>query len=443
MRSILPVIVLILALVTAWPCVADDAAVISRGTCGAAGSVCELPLTLETCYFRALRQSEAIAIDADRIRVADARFLQALSISLPHISFLSNDYQEEKQNEGSPEFNSLAPSKSSVRAFNVKQTLFSGFKALAALRGVGQEKKQRTKEKERAEQLLLADVANSYYLLMEVREDIIAREKIRIALRDRVLELRDRERLGRSKPSEVVNAKAQLYSVEADIEVARSQEVIARQLLEFLIGGPAGQLKDTRELPPALMPESYYVAMADGRPDVQATKFGWEYYKSAARVQDSYFLPTVDVNGNYYTQRTAFDKGVDWDVTLSVNVPLFDGGLTLGKSQEAWLQADQARLDYHRTRRKAPYDIMDAYTRLRSAMAVHEARHKQYATAKLNYYLQRRDYQRSLVSNLDVLASIQTLQNAQREYIHALYEAKRQYWNLRVAVGQGIGRAVE
>ena len=106
-------------------------------------------------------------------------------------------------------------------------------------------------------------------------------------------------------------------------------------------------------------------------------------------------------------------------------MPIFDGGYTLGKSQEAWLQADQARLEYYRTRRKAPYDIKDAFVRLKSAMTVREARKRQYDTAKLNYYLQRKDYIRSLVSNLDVLSSIQTLQNAQRDYIHALYEAKR------------------
>ena len=71
-------------------------------------------------------------------------------------------------------------------------------------------------------------------------------------------------------------------------------------------------------------------------------------------------------------------------------------------------------------------------------MAVQDALKKEFTTAKLNYYLQRKDYERSLVNNLDVLAAIQTLQNAQRNFIHALYEAKREYWQLRVAVGQSM-----
>lgn len=420
---------------------ADDAAVVIKGTRGSdINAACSNALTLPECYKRALRQSETIAMTSDFIRITDARFLQAISIMAPHFSFISNDYQEAKKTELGP-LQGLTPSKSSVRQFNMTQTLFSGFKAFEALKASGQEKRQRTKERERAEQLLLVDVSNYFYLLMETREDLKAFRKIEKALVDRVKELRDRERLGRSRQSEVVNAKAQLYSVRADIEIAKAQEILARQILEFLIGGPAGTIRDTSELPPQLMPENYYVAMADDRPDVQAAKFGWDFARSSARAVDSGFLPTVSVDANYYTQRTAFDKHVDWDVNLSVDVPIFDGGYTLGQSKEAWLKADMSRLEYQRTRRKAPYDIKDAYTRLKTAMAVHETRRKQYNTAKLNDHLQKRDYLRSLVSNLDVLAAIQTLFNSQRNHIHALYEAKRQYWQLRVAVGQGIPEA--
>lgn len=437
-------IIAVMALVFAvCPVKADDATLISKGTCGTeVGGICEKALTLEECYRRALKQSETVAITADLIRIADARFLQAISIMAPHFSFISNDYQEEKVHEMGT-FQELAPPKSSQRRFNVRDTLFSGFKALEAIKGSKQEKNQRKKETERAQQILLVDVSNYFYLLMETREDLRALRKIEKALDDRVKELRDREHLGRSRPSEVVNAKAQLYGVRAEIEVSKAQEILARQILEFLIGAPAGNLRDTSALPSGLMPENYYVSMVDNRPDVQASKFAWDFSKSAARVVDSNFLPSVDVDANYYTQRTAFDKGIDWDVTLSVNVPIFDGAYTLGQSKEAWVKADQARLEYQRVRRKAPYDIKDAYIRLSRAMAVYKARQKQYNTAKLNSYLQRKDYSRSLVSNLDVLAAIQTLLNSQRDYIHAMYEAKRQYWELKVAIGEGMPEALQ
>jgi outer membrane protein len=403
------------------------------------------PLSLADCYRLSLKQSEVIAINADMIKIADARFLQALSIMLPHFSFISNDMQEE---QGPPpitgsasttsEFQSLDPTRSSDRRFNVKQTLFKGFKAFAAIKGSKFDKNQRIEQKIRAEQLLLVDVANAFYLLIEKREDIRALKRIESALYRRVKELRERERLGRSRPSEIVNAKAQFYAVQSNIEVVRNQATLARQLLEFLIGQPVRDVVDSYEIPTKLQPKEYYLVKSERRPDVLAAKYAALVAKQEYRMVDSDFLPTAVLEADSYTQRTGFSKGVDWDVMLRVDVPIFDGGYTLGRSKEYSLKADQADLEFRRVRRRAPFDIKDAYANLYTAISVQESLRKAYTTAKLNYYLQRKDYERSLVSNLDTLASIQTLQDAQRNYIRALYEAKRLYWRLRVAVGEGM-----
>ncbi len=393
-------------------------------------------LTLADCYQMAIVQSEIIAINTDLIKEADAHFLIALSEILPHVSFQSMDFQQASntvEEAGGSAFSSL---KSSTRNFNVTQTLFNGFKAIAAIKGSKYEKTQRIDEKIRAEQLLLVDVADAFYLLKQEREDLKVLKRTRKALADRVKELISRERLGRSKPSEVVNVKAQFYGVESSIELVKSQEIVARQLLEFLVGQPVGVITDTYPFPIKLMPQEYYVAKSDSRPDVQAAKFAWQLSKENIRVADSGFLPSAGLSANYYTQRTGLDSGTDWDVTLNVTIPIFEGTEVLGQSKLANLQADADMQEYRRKKRIAPYDIKDSFASLVGAMAVHDALKKAYATAKLNYHLQKKDYERSLVNNLDVITSIQTLEDSERNYIRALYEAKRQYWQLRVAVGQ-------
>jgi len=398
------------------------------------------PLTLSDCYRLSLIQSEAIAIDADQIKIVEAHFLEALSIVIPHVSFISMDIQRAKKSGGSSVSTSggilSSSATASQRQFNVTQTLFNGFKAIAAIKGSGYERGQRTKEKIRAEQLLLVDVANAFYLLLEERDDLQALERIGMALDNRVKELITRAKLGKSRPSEIVNAKAQFYSVVATVEQIQAREVVARQLLEFLVGGPVGEIGDNYKFPAKLKPENYYVSRASTRPDVEATKFAWEVAKENIIVADSDFLPTVGVDANYYTQRTGSNKGIDWDITLQVNVPIFEGTEVLGRSKEANLRADQRRLTYRRTNRQAPYDIRVAYNDLTAAMEVRDTLRKAYKTARTNVHLQVKDYDRRLVNNLDVLAGIQTLENTERNYIHAYYEAKRQYWQLRVAVGQ-------
>jgi len=392
-------------------------------------------LTLADCYRLALAESEKIAIDADQIKIAEAHFLTVLSTITPHISFLSQDYQEKKLT-GAAAIGIIQVPKTSQRQINLTQTLFDGFKTIAAFKRTHYEKSQFINEKIRGEQLLLLDVANAFYLLIEKREDIRALEKTRFALDDRVKELIARARLGKSRPSEIVYAKAQLYSVEATIEGAKNQEVIVRQLLEFLIGWPVGELADDYDFPLKLKDENYYTAKASARPDVAATEYAWHASKENIKVVDSDFLPNAGISANYYTQRTASNKGVDWDVTFAVSIPIFEGTDVLGRSKEANLLADQSWQTFHLTRRQAPYDIKDAYTTLTTAMSIQNTLRKAYTTAKYNYHLQKRDYGRRLVSNLDVLAAIQTMNDSERNYIHALYEAKRQYWDLRTAVGQ-------
>ena len=392
----------------------------------------EAPLTLSECYRLAVAQSEVIAINSDLIKETEAHFLEALSIMVPHVSFLSVDVRQKKS--GAADVDN--PTRLPQRQFNVTETLFSGFKALNAIEGSKYEFTQRTQEKIRAEQLLLVDVSNAFYLLKEEREDLNVLKKTRDALSSRIKELIARESIGRSRTSEVANAKTQLYGVQAAMRQVKSQEVIARQLLEFLVGRPVDEISDTYKFPIPLMDEGYYTAQALLRPDVKAAKSAWQVANELRKVADSDFLPQVDVEANYYTQRPDSLRGVDWDVTLGVSVPIFEGTEVLGRSKAAALQADQNLELYKRAMRKAPYDIKDSYVRLVTDMEVHDALNRAYTMARYNYYMQKKDYERSLVSNLDVLAAIQTLQDAERSYIHALYEAKRQYWQLRVAAGQ-------
>ena len=394
--------------------------------------------TLPRCYALSLRQSELIAVNADRVKETEARFLQALSIMMPHVSFISNDMQEASPNDPGTTFSTLKPTKSSNRRFNYSQTLFSGFKAFAGMKGANLERKQRINEMVRAEQLLLVDVSDAFYTLMEKREDLGALGDTKRALVKRITELKSRERLGRSRQSEVVNAKTQLYIVESTIELVKSEEDITRQILEFLMGSSIGETKDNYPIPSELKSEEYYLSRSNLRPDVEAAKYAWQTAVQASKIVDSDFLPTVDVDGNYYVQRTGFDEGTNWDVTLSVNIPIFEGTETLGRSKEYALKADESKLLFERAKRISPYEIKDAYVKLNAAIAVYECLKKAFNTAKLNYHLQRKDYERSLVSNLDVLASIQTLEESQRNYIRALYAAKRLYWRLRVAAAEDI-----
>ncbi len=387
------------------------------------------PLTLADCYALALKQSETLAIHQELITQAEARFTQALSGILPRASFVSTD----KRQDGSGS-SAFTLKQVPERKFTFSQPLFSGFREFAAMAGTKAERRQRMLEKTRAEQLLFVDVANAFYLVLEQQKDLAVLAVIQRALTDRVEELTAREQIGRSRPSEVVSAEAQRLRLEADLELARAQDVIARQLLGFLTG--LDQIESLQDLAlPPLAEENPYLAKAVNRPDIGAVQAAAQVAEHQVDVAKADRWPTVSLGGNYYLERVGNAKDITWDATLTVDVPIFQGGQTRGAIAQAASQARQATLVAAEARRRAILEVRDAYASARAALARRDALATAAAASEEDYRLQVDDYRRSLVNNLEVLQTLQVLEAARRDLLHAEYEAKRQYWHLRAAVG--------
>ena len=396
------------------------------------GAAAEDGLTLPECYALALKRSEQIAIQQELIRETEGRFLQALSGALPRASFEASKKRQDGTNSSAFTLKDIPE-----RKFVFSQPLFSGFKEFAAMAGSRAERRQRLQEKARAEQLLLVDVANALYLLREQLEDLGALEAIRVALTERLDGLKQREQLGRSRPSEVASAEAQLRRVEAEMELVRSQESVARELLEFLTGlDHIEAVADSDASLPALEGIETYLAKADQRSDVRAAKEAWRVAEQEVAIARAKFFPTLGLEGNYYVERAGVAEDVKWDAALKVDVPILQGGQSVGATKEAAAREREARLRFGERTRSAGLEIHNAYTKLQAALARTAALEKALKASEESYRLQVEDYRLNLVNNLDVLRELQALQDARRDFIHATYDAKRLSWQLRVAVGE-------
>lgn len=395
------------------------------------------PLNLKHCYDLALIRSEMIAMDTELIKQAEAHYLQALGIMLPHVGFEMTEIQQDTGKDGGSDAAMIGfKSKTSEVGFVFRQQLFNGFKEIAAMAGSKNETSQYRYQREHAEQQLLVDVVYSFYLLAEIREDMAALRGIKGQLAHRICELRERENIGRSRYSEVVEARTQLYRVKALIEVDKNRENVARHLLEFLIGEEVGDIAYTEEAELLLFSEDEYLTKIECRPDVRALYESWQMWDKNIVVAASGSMPKVFLLGDYYTQRTGFYKNLDWDVTLNIDVPIFEGTETIGAVKQAISQANYAKLQLERKRRLAVEDIRDAYDTASSAVEIRDKYIKAFDSSQLNYSLQKKDYDMSLISNLDVLSALRTLYDSKRDYIHSAFEVKRAYFQLLFSVGE-------
>lgn len=400
-------------------------------------------LTLAEAYKLALARSEDIAISQSAIDEAQGHFYQAFDVIMPSVHFeMSRMYQDapERSSVSSDGISSSATRPNTpMKRFTFSQPLFSGFKEFAALQGAGAEKAQRRFERKRAEHLLFIDVMEAYYAYLQSGRDVLVLEETKKALGARVQELDQRVKIGRSRDTEIEEARAEEKVVEADLLEAQRLREVSKELLEFYIGKAVNEEPVEDEIPDKEDPSlSYFLSKANDRPDVKASENAQTLAEKNVVAAQAGLFPTAKVEGNYYTQRVGFQSGNDWDTTVTVDVPIFEGTQVIGDIKVAHAGREKADAELSKARRSAVLDIQNAhqsylYSAKRAAALADAA-----AALKRNAEIQAEDYKLNLVNNLDVLDSLRRSQDISRTANAAHFEAKRNYWKLKVAGGETV-----
>lgn len=404
------------------------------------GNPATTSLTLQECYELALQRSETLALQQEEIKEAEAQFYTASSEALGDVHFIMTTSRLDVQKggaEGSVGSSFTDPARQE-RKFTINQPLFQGFKALGALAGAGSLKREQKEEWIRARQLLFSDVAQAFYGLLRERKNLEILDGIHALFEERIKELGEREKIGRSRPSEIATATARMKIIEADRARMKGSAALAEYLLEFLTGTSL----ESRELLEGELPEENFdtltmsAEMIENRPDVEAAKQSLKTAKQGVIVAQSGLWPVLSIEHNQYERREGFQGNIDWDFLFKVDVPLFQGGETVGEIKKAVSQWKQEKLSYSLKKREAELDIKNRYENWRSSAEESKALEEAVKAAQENFRLQEEEYEHSLVNNLDVLEALETLFETSREANQAYYQMKIDYWNLQIALGE-------
>ena len=402
----------------------------------------EKPLTLSEAYALSLKRSEDIAIKVQTLDAAQAHFYQALNTIMPKADFLITRKEQDAAGNGDTSSDVASTSTRRVtpeKKFMFSQPIFSGFKEFAALQASGAEKAQRVFEIERAKELLFLDVVDAFYGVLQSQEDLQVLQSIHDALEKRIKELGERGKIGRSKDSEGQTAIADLKINEADLEEAKGAEAIARQLLEFYIGKEIqGKLVDDNDFKKDVSDMAYYLAKSGYRSDLKASEQAQILAEKNVVVAQSGLFPTVKVDGNYYTQRVGFQSGIDWDVLLTIDIPILNGTETIGDIKEAAAGRETAKLQFGKLKRQTELDVKDAFVMFKVSGLQEKALEAAADASKKNYELNMEDYRHNLVNNLDVLDALQKYQDVRLRLNRAHYQALKSFWRLKVTVGETL-----
>ena len=286
-------------------------------------------------------------------------------------------------------------------------------------------------------QTIYQDVAQAFYNVLQYEGDMVIQTDLIDALKARVDDLRDRVKLGRSRPSELLQAQTDLANAKVTYEQQRGSLNAAKETLAFYIGIPSSEfkVKDTQKFPTAAQVETY-LQHSGTRPDVLAQLESLRQSERNLSVAIGQLWPTVSANGNYLASQDPASNQIDATMTLEASMPIFDGGLIIGQIHQNKELVRQSRLNVEQLQRTADQDTRTAYANFNASVAQVVVLREAATLAAKNFEAQVDDYRRGVVANLDVLTALQDYQTAPGSRLHnANMQARLDLINLHVAAG--------
>lgn len=387
--------------------------------------------TLGQCIALAQEHSEAVRMQAERAGEAASRVTQGSGGMKPEAHYKYTRLERDTNNDAYA--SDVVDSK-----FTVTQPLYAGGRkkgAADAARADLASAEYTAKDVARA---LAGEVIQAFYALVQSDADIANIRATEALLRDRLTELSERVRLGKARESETLMIESQLASLRAQESKAQGDRGREVETLALLTGADPETLAvaDTAQSPAPAEPLEKYIEAARNRVDVAAARQDAAAQAIRVKLARGGLLPTLNLDGALYTARSGSYANSDWEAQLSLDVPLYQGGILRAKVAE---EEARQREYGQRAAQLEHQAVAEARTRYRAFVSSTEqaaAFGDAYAKAEKSYQMQLRDYRYGLVNNLDVLSSMTSMLDVKNSYDRAQAQARADRALLDVAVGR-------
>lgn len=127
-----------------------------------------------------------------------------------------------------------------------------------------------------------------------------------------------------------------------------------------------------------------------------------------------------------------------WSVGVNVTVPIFDGFFTKSKVDAAWARYAQAGLSKENTAETTAVEVRRACLDLRQAQTIIDSQRDNIVEAREALRISEVAYDNGVGTNLDVLDSLVSLNQAQQYYVSGIYD----YLMARASLDRTLGESV-
>jgi outer membrane protein len=244
-------------------------------------------------------------------------------------------------------------------------------------------------------------------------------------------------KIGRTRSSDLLSVQAARAGSEARLKAAESSLLQAKLTLANLARIPLEfELKEEGPTTAPLGTLDEYLKASEQHPDLVAARKKTAAAEEQISYQRGFHMPDLDISGNYYLKKEGYTNDSKWDATLTLTVPIFSGGITQSQVRQAASVFRESQINTGLLERNAQIQIRSLHQTLVASEAELKSFAEAVALATKSYDQIHKDYKFGLVTNLDLLNSLQTLTGAKRSYDQARY----QHFLERARLEAGAGR---
>lgn len=421
---------------------------------GSTSTFAQQEVSLQEAIKQALQNKAEAKKAALQIKKAEYKIAEARAGALPQVSATAGLTYNPIIQESLLEFGGeriraqLGQPWSSSAVVTVNQAIFdqrvfTGLKAAKSTREFYVLNAQLSNEQ------IIENVATAYYQVFVQEENLKTlnvsytnTEKVRNVIKSLVEN-------GLAKGIDLDRTNVQLTNISANRQQLVNAVELSKNSLKFYMGVPIDTPIELEEK--NIEPKPQLIAGTvdlDTRTEVKVLQKNRELLQYNKKATEAYLYPTVGLQANYgwggqgskFPLTNGINNGVLWSdysaIGLNINIPIFTGGATKSKIQQAEIDILDLDQDIQNTQLTLSLDYKNAITNMENSLITIESMQNNVKLAEKVQKDTQANYQYGLATLTEVLDSENALTDAKQNYTTALLDYKQAEIKLIKAKGE-------
>ncbi len=377
--------------------------------------------TYQAAYARYLATSEATS--------------QSTAAILPQLGFNAFIQRGQNQTERSG-ITSSSQNNSNGYSLNLNQVIYNKaiFDHLAQGDAIAAEARANL---EVARQNTILRVTKAYFTVLTAVDALETAEAEKKAIGKQLEQSKERYKVGLSAITDVKEQQASYDITTADKIIATNNLSNAREALGVIINLYSTKLKIVRPKIPLVAPEpmdinAWKKKALENNFSIRAAQYAVDAANSAYDSSKGGYYPKVSLNASYGTTNSGArnfsgflfpaNKSTDAKVILSLDVPIYSGGLTSSTIRQKAADLDRAQALLEQAQRSTAALARSSFLGVESDIATVKARKQAVISTQTSLDATTAGYDAGTRTSVDVLIAQKLLYSSKRDYFAARYK---------------------